>query len=194
MERRNQLGTALVVLAAVLFVVPAFFPVQPVLAHETWGASTGGPEELRSEGYQIVAYEDLSDRGQELYVRTLENGGQYRVSQKNGAPEFYYPTQAERSEAFENDNVSSLQQVVIERPEDDGDLPPADEPRFGPAERDGEGNTSESERRQVASRYELLQTSTTQPPLGATPQLIRLAAALLAVLFLGVGGYLLSSR
>ncbi|PSQ03454.1 hypothetical protein BRC95_08995 [Halobacteriales archaeon QS_5_68_33] len=35
MNRRNTLGTALVVLAVVLFVVPAVFPAQPVLIHDT---------------------------------------------------------------------------------------------------------------------------------------------------------------
>jgi hypothetical protein len=39
-----------------------------------------------------------------------------------------------------------------------------------------------------------METRTEQPPLGALPQLLRLVAALLAVVSMGVGGYLLSSK
>ncbi|MFC7193496.1 hypothetical protein ACFQL4_00705 [Halosimplex aquaticum] len=50
------------------------------------------------------------------------------------------------------------------------------------------------QRREQAMRYDAMETSTEQPPLGATPQLLRLAAVLFAVLSLGVGGYLFSSK
>ncbi|WP_436923134.1 hypothetical protein [Halosimplex amylolyticum] len=193
MNRRNTLGTALAVLAVVLFTVPAFFPVQSVLVHETWDSATGPPEELREEGHEIIAYENLSERGQELYVTTLENDGEYSVPLGEGASEFDYLNASERRRAYETDNRSAVRSVVIERPEDDDHLPEADEPNFGP--RPGE-NASEGERQraEVIQRYDAMDTATEEPPLGSTPQLIRLASVLLAVLSLGVGGYLLSSK
>ncbi|WP_135366294.1 hypothetical protein [Halosimplex halophilum] len=193
MNRRNAVGTALVVLAAVLFTVPAVFPVQAMLVHDTGSYATGTPEELREEGHEVIAYENLSARGQELYRTTLENDGEYRVPVGEGAPEFSYLNATERRQAFENDNVSAVRAVVIERPEDGGDLPPADEPNFGP--RPGENASEEEQRRaETTQRYDAMATATSEPPLGATPQLIRLASVLLAVLSMGVGGYLLSSK
>ena len=193
MNRRNTLGTALVVLAVVLFVVPAVFPVQPVLSHDTDRSTRDSPSELREQGVPIIAYENLSERGQELYVETLRNDGEYRVPKGEGAPEFDYLTDAERREAFRNDNESAVRSVVIERPEDDSDLPPADEFSVGPGDEE-ELSGEERERRETMRRYDAMRTTTEQPPLDSPPQLLRLGAALLAVISLGVGGYLLSSN
>jgi hypothetical protein len=190
MNRRNTVGTALVVLAVVLFVVPVFFPVQPALVHNTRDTVPGEPEIIRDDGYEIVTYENLSDTGQDLYVRTLENGGEYRINQGGGAPEFEYPTDAERDAAFENETIERPGGIVIVRPEDDAGLPPADERAFGPPRE----NETEQERRERALRYDAMETRTEQPPLGALPQLLRLVAALFAVVSMGVGGHLLSSR
>jgi hypothetical protein len=190
MNRRNTVGTALVVLAVVLFVVPVFFPVQPALVHNTRDTVPGEPEIIRDDGYETVTYENLSDTGQDLYVRTLENGGEYRINQGGGAPEFEYPTDAERDAAFENETIERPGGIVIVRPEDDAGLPPADERAFGPPRE----NETEQERRERALRYDAMETRTEQPPLGALPQLLRLVAALLAVVSMGVGGYLLSSK
>ncbi|WP_436929375.1 hypothetical protein [Halosimplex halobium] len=193
MNRRNTIGTALVVLAVVLFTVPAVFPVQAMLVHDTGSYATGSPEELRDEGHEIIAYENLSERGQELYRTTLEHDGEYRVPVGEGAPEFSYLNQTERRQAYENDNLTAVQPVVIERPEDGGDLPPADEPEFGPPP--GEDASEEAQQRaETVQRYDAMRTETSEPPLGATPQLLRLASVLLAVLSMGVGGYLLSSK
>ena len=195
MNRRNTLGTALVVLAVVLLVVPAVFPVQPVLIHDTDRTTRDSPSELREQGVPVVAYENLSERGQELYVETLRNDGEYRVPKGEGAPEFDYLTDAERREAFRNDNESAVRSVVIERPEDDSDLPPADEFGVGPGdEEEEELSGDEQERRETMRRYDAMRTTTEQPPLDSPPQLLRLGAALLAVISLGVGGYLLSSN
>ena len=195
MNRRNTLGTALVVLAVVLFVGPAVFPVQPVLSHDTDRSTRDSPSELREQGVPIVAYENLSERGQELYVRTLENDGGLRVGQDAGAPDFQYPTSAERREAFEADNMSGTGMVVIERPEDDSVLPPPDERFFGPREEEeAESEEELEERRQQVLRYDAMVTGTGQPPLGSTRQLLRLGAVMLAVVSLGTGGYLLSSK
>jgi hypothetical protein len=190
MTRRNTLGTALVVLAVVLFVIPAFFPVEAVLIHNTRDSQPGEPDLIREDGYEIVAYENLSDRGQELYVQTLENGGEYSVSQSEGAPDFSYPTNAERRAAFENESIDRPGAVVILRPEDDTALPPADERPFGPPRE----NETEQERRDRNLRYDAMQTRTEQPSLGSVSQLLRLLAGLLAVISLGVGGYLISSK
>jgi hypothetical protein len=190
MTRRNTLGTTLVALAAVLFVVPAFFPVQPMLLHDTGSTVPGEPEMIRDDGYEIVAYGNLSDRGQDLYVQALENGGEYAVSQGEGAPDFAYPTDAERRAAYRNGTSVRPGSIVIRRPADDAGLPPADERAFGPRR---EGETDE-ERRERALRYDAMDTRTEQPDLGAPTQLARLVAALLAVVSMGVGGYLLSSK
>jgi hypothetical protein len=190
MTRRNKAGTALVVLAVVLFVVPAFFPVQPVLVHNTGDSQPGDPQLIREDGYELIAYENLSERGQELYVQTLENGGEYRIQEGGGAPGFSYPTEDERRAAFRNDSLVLPGQYVIKRPEDDAGLPQADERPFGPPRED---ETAE-ERRERNLRYDAMETRTEQPPLGSVPQLLRLLAALLAVISLGVGGYLLSSK
>jgi hypothetical protein len=194
MNRRNTLGTALVVLAVVLFVGPAVFPVQPVLTHDTDRTTRDSPSELREQGIPVVAYENLSERGKEVYVAALE-GEDYRVGQDAGAPDFRYPTSAERREAFEADNVSGTGMVVIERPEDDSVLPPPDERFFGPREEEeAESEEELEERRQQVLRYDAMVTGTGQPPLGSTRQLLRLGAVMLAVVSLGTGGYLLSSK
>ena len=194
MNRRNTLGTALVVLAVVLFVGPAVFPVQPVLTHDTDRTTRDSPSELREQGIPVVAYENLSERGKEVYVAALE-GEDYRVGQDAGAPDFRYPTSAERREAFEADNVSGTGMVVIERPEDDSVLPPPDERFFGPREEEeAESEEELEERRQQVLRYDAMVTATDQPPLGSTRQLLRLGAVMLAVVSLGTGGYLLSSK
>lgn len=194
MDRRNQLGTALVVLAALLFVAPAVFPVPVMLVHDTQAVTSAPPDRLEREGYRVIAYENLSERGQELYVETLEHGGVYRVPLGRGAPEFEYPTPAERRQAYENGSRGARLQVVIERPESDESLPPADEPHRGPPEGEREEDGDTKQREPVSSRYDAIRTATERPPLGSTPQLLRLAAAALAVVALGTGGYLLSSK
>ncbi|WP_123536351.1 hypothetical protein [Halosimplex salinum] len=190
MDRRNKLGTTLAVLAVVLFTVPAFFPVQPLLVHDTGMSTTQSPAELEDDGYEIIAYENLSERGQELYVTALETRGEHRVAVGEGASDFEYLNQTERRAAFRGEGAPG---IVIERPEDDEGLPPADEHSYHIPE---DENVSEEERQraETAMRYDMMETSIGEPPLGATPQLIRLASVLFAVLSLGIGGYLLSSK
>lgn len=95
MKKRNKLGTALVVLAIVLFTVPALFPVQAMLTHDTRDSTFDGQEQLEEQGIEIVKYDNLSNQGQELYVQALKNGGEYRISTEQGAPEFDYMSSAE---------------------------------------------------------------------------------------------------
>lgn len=188
-DRRNRIGALLVGVALLLFVIPAFVPVQPMLTHNTEYSVSLGPDRLQEEGFEIVQYGNLSDRGQELYVRTLERGGEYQVGQGAGAPDFDYPTDQERIDGAGDGSATRPGAVAIERPADDSHLPPADERTFG-GPREGENQT---EFRDRVSRYDAIRTGTEQPPLGAPAQLSRLFAALLAVVSLGTGGYLLSS-
>lgn len=183
---RHTIGTALIALGAVLLVLPAFFPVQPILVHDTGFNTFDGPEDFAQEGIKVVHYESLSERGQELYVRTLDAGGEYHVAPGEGAPDFEYLTSNEQTEAFEDTQNQRPGVVVIERP-DNADLPPADEP-FDRTAPEGE----KDERSKQVQRYDMMGTATEPPGLGAVPQLLRLAAALIAVLSLGVGGYLRS--
>ncbi len=190
MNRRNTVGLALVVLAVILFTLPAFFPVQAVLTHNTGPGSFDSRAELEENGVEIIGYENMSERGQELYRQTLEAGGSYSVSQGNGATDFGYLTGAERQVRTERPRQRpSL--VAIERPED-ASLPPADEP-FERV-RGGGDESGDEQRRQQVQRYDLMDTSTEPPSLGALSQLLRLAAALLGVLSLCVGGYLYASN
>jgi hypothetical protein len=195
-DRRGQIGAVLVGLAVVLFVLPALFPVQPVLFHDTGQTAPGPPAEHEADGTRLVAYENLSDRGKQLYRRALEGGGEYRVPQGEGAPGFEYPTASDIAESRDDAGDRRPGQVVVKRPVADDDLPPSDE-RFYPGrfEREGESlNESEVEqRRQQVLRYDLMQTRTGDPPLNSPAQLLRLGAVLLAVLSLCTGGYLLSS-
>ncbi|GAA0682075.1 hypothetical protein ACFQDG_01410 [Natronoarchaeum mannanilyticum] len=190
MDRRTAVGTALLALAIILFTVPTLFPVQAVLTHDTTAVTFDGRDKLEEDGVTIIPYENLSDRGQELYVRTLENGGTYRTSPGQGAPEFDYMTGAERSQARRENPDTRPGYVAIERPEN-ATLPTADEPFNQDRRARDEG--AESHHKTVM-RYDMMEVSKGPPPLGSTPQLLRLAASLLAVLSAGIGGYLASSQ
>jgi hypothetical protein len=194
---RNQLALALVALSIALFTTPALAPVQPALYHDTgWGTTANGTQ-LQERGVPVVAYENLSDRGQELYVKSLKDGGEYRVPLGDGAPDFRYATPGELGNAPNHTARQALESIAIERPEDDSHLPPADEPRREIQEyEDPEAPSVEEQRQrqQAALRYDLMETRTKKPPLGELPQLLRLFAVLGAVLALGVGGYLFASK
>jgi len=202
MDRKIKLGFALVALSVVLFTIPAVSPAPQMRYHETWPSIGGTESEIEERGVTVIEYENLSERGQQLYVATLENGGRYSVPAGQGAPKFPYPTEQERAEIEDEDEGAArmLGVVVIERPEDDSDLPPADErpppdeEREEMDEEEGEesNETADEQRRQQARQYDMMETRTGPPPLSAPSNLLRLVAVLLAVLSLGVGGYLLS--
>lgn len=193
MIQRNSLPGVLVLLGIALLVTPALFPVQPVLSHDTRLGTMHSEAQLEEQGYEVIAYENLSERGQELYVRTLEHDGRYSVPVTEGAPDFRYPTRGELYSS--NRGGPARHGVVIKRPAD-ADLPPADEPVGAPErgperteERETEEGPSAEERRQRVAQYDLMRTLTETPPLTATPNLVRLLAAIAGVIAIGTGGY-----
>ncbi len=190
MERRTQIGAGLVVVGLLAFGLALAFPVQSVHVHDTTTASTLNETQAEEVGVPVVAYENLSDRGQELYVETLENGGTYRVPVGEGAEDFAYPTNEEarapgglvEGESNQTSNVV----VVVKRPTDDGDLPPADEtPAF--ADEDGPNEST-------VMRYDLMTTRTKKPPIGSGAHAPRLAGLVLGLTSLTAGAYVLVSK
>lgn len=195
MTRTSTFAGGLAALGIVLLVAPALFPTQPVLYHDTDPGMTMNRSELEEHGATVIAYENLSDRGKELYVATLRNDGEYTVPKGQGADDFRYPTNAELGEVESYEERRRLGQVVIERPAD-GSLPPADEP-VGRAEyvaeddneRRGGSNRSVAEIREQIARYDAMTTRTGQPDLMATPSLLRFLSGAGGILAIGVGGY-----
>ena len=174
-DRRRLVGIGLLVLGVLSLVVPALLPLGSEHVHDTRLTTTESRAELEDRGVQVLVYEDLSDRGREVYREALLTGGAHGVPSGQGIPALDYPD-------------SNGRLVAIERPADTEDLPPPDELRVGPA--DEELPEEEQQRRQNAQRYDLLEVTTGPPPLDALSQLLRLAVGLLAALSLGVGGYL----
>lgn len=193
MSRNSTLTTALVVVGVALVLAPALVPIPTVLVHDTTDTAYGGADELRERGYTVVAYENLSERGQELYVRTLDGGGRYTVPQGSGAPEFDYA--ASRGDSSARLGTGG---IAIERPPD-ADLPPADEGRGDlqyivenrqrRANATGEPVPTAAEVRRQISRYDAMSVRTSKPPLGDPAALARLVSAALGIVSLGVGGY-----
>lgn len=208
--RRITPGGVLVALGIVLLMGPALFPVQPVLYHDTGERTMGNATELEEEGITVVSYENLSERGQELYVASLRADGEYSVPVGEGASDFEYPTSGELAAVEDYRQRRSMTRIAIERPPD-ADLPPADEPVEFAEERvrdereqkgEHEGERTETpgtetgptvaEMRQQIARYDLMSTRTDRPPLTAAPNLVRLLSTLLGIAAIGAGGYLRS--
>ncbi|MFB6165909.1 MAG: hypothetical protein ABEJ31_12185 [Haloarculaceae archaeon] len=196
-SRLPSLSGALVLVGIVLLVGPALLPVQPMLYHDTRLGQPGNASELRERGFEVVPYENLSERGQALYVATLEHGGEYAVPQGQGASDFAYPKPSDRRVERPRGRVDvedRYRGIAIERPADDAGLPPADEPvrlarrERPPGERGGENASVEQRRREIA-RYDLLRTRTDLPPLSATPNVVRLLSVALGAVAIGAGGY-----
>lgn len=203
MSRHATLSTALLVVGIALLVSPALVPIEPVLYHDTGRWTDDNRTEIEEQGYRIVAYENLSERGKELYLRTLEAGGEYAVPRGEGAPDFAYPTPGELGDVEDWEDRNALRVVVVERPAD-ADLPPTDE-RLEIAEHRREeairratetGGTptvrSVEEMRRQIGRYDMMTTRTDRPPLSAPRSLARLGAVAAGALALGTGGYLRS--
>lgn len=199
MPRHTTLANALLVAGVALLVAPVLFPIQPVLYHDTHRGTVGNESQIQADGYEIVAYENLSERGQQLYVRTLRAGGEYRAPVDEGAPDFAYPSPTELADVRDYRNRNALQGIVVERPPD-ADLPPPHEPveaaersHRHAEERGTEPEQSVEERRRQIARYDVMTTRTDRPPLTASSALLRLLSTAAGVLALGTGGYLRSA-
>ena len=213
-ELADTAGTVLLAVGVVALLLPALFPVQQVLYHGTQAGTMADGSELRAEGYTVIEYENLSERGQEIYVAALQSpDGAYTVPVGQGAPEFPYDGADDRDDVSgraEFEKRQRLTSVVIERP-DGADLPPADEPverldREQPPREDAAsgGETAsqnetatESEqeleqRRQMVATYDLVTVGQRTPPVTDSGNLLRLGAVLLGTVAIGVGGYLRS--
>lgn len=174
-DRRRAVGAGLLVLGVLSLVAPVFLPVGSELVHDTGPFTDENRAGLEERGVTVVAYESMSERGQELYREALLTDGRYSVPTGEGIPRLSYP-----------DGDSRL--VAVERPADDEDLPPSDE--LGSVPTEGDLPEEERERRQTVQRYDLMELSTGTPPLDSLSQLLRLVAGLVAVVSLGAGGYL----
>jgi len=127
MIQHISVSRVLVAVGIVLLIAPALAPVQAMYFHETRVGTTANGTELEAHGVSVIAYEDLSPRGQELYVEALRHHGEYAVPVGEGAPgDFHYVTNRDSA-----DDAGPRERrpgtIAIERPPD-ADLPPADEP------------------------------------------------------------------
>ena len=198
MNRFTRLATALLVLGIVLLVVPALVPIQPVRYQNTRPGTTANRSTLEARGFHVVSYENLSARGQALYVRTLRSGGRTSEPLGQGAPDFPYPTAADLDAARNYSAQVALERVVIERPTD-ATLPPADEPvevakschRRALQENWTAVPSIADCRRQIA-RFDVMSTRTDHPPLTSPTSLAHLASVALGVVAIVTGGYLRS--
>jgi len=215
-------GTATAVLLVVgvaALLVPALFPVQQVLYHDTGAGTMANGTELEAEGYTVIEYENLSERGQEIYVAALRSPDrEYTVPVGQGAPEFPYSAAADIGEVSSSAEFEERQRrtsVVIERP-DDADLPPPDEPvdriqpeRVQPEETTAGSRTASGgqetatppgqsreqrleQRRQAIATYDLVAVRQGTPPATHSGTLLRLGSVVFGAVAIGTGGYLRS--
>lgn len=196
-DRFDTIWTALLIVGVAALLLPAMFPVQQVLYHDTGARTTANGSQLEAQGYTIIAYENLSERGQEIYVAALHTRGEYTVPIGDGAAEFPYQRPDNYSEMRNYDRRRALTSVVIERSAD-VDPPPPDEPvdvvEYEAEEREVSVNQTEMEQRQrQTARYDLMTVRRGTPPLTDASNLLRLGAALFGVVAIGVGGYLRAS-
>lgn len=197
MIRTTRLSTALLMLGVGLLVTPMLVPLQPVAYHETHPRVMGNASEIEQSGLTIVAYENLSSRGQHLYVATLNHDGEYRVPVETAAPDYAYPRPTELDNIQNYTQRRALTHIVIERPPN-ATLPPADEPVERArhmvddpgTDETQSGNMTVPELRKQIARYDLMTTRIGPPPLLAPQSLLRLVALLGGCLSLSIGGYL----
>jgi hypothetical protein len=135
MDRRTILATAFLRVGVALLGGGALTPVEQVDVHLTNSMDdlkmgTGSVNETKLENTRyippIVEWDTLSSRAQALYVKSRANGGRYEVPAGDGAPEFTYFTREEQKERRLAE-IARISGVVIKRPSNATDLPPADE-------------------------------------------------------------------
>lgn len=208
MRRDVPLSSALLGLGIALLIAPVLLPIQPVLYHDTDPGTMANRTTLEDRGYEIIAYENLSARGQALYVQTLRSDGEYTVPLDEGAPEFAYPTAGELGALDDYRERERRQTIIIERPPE-ASLPPPGEPVEAAEhrvrdreerrkERNENGATAANrttagptvgELRQQIGRYDQMTTRTDRPPLTALSSLLRLGSVVGGILAIGIGGY-----
>lgn len=198
-------ATVLLVVGVAALLVPALFPAQQLLYHDTGAGTVANGSELEAEGYTVIEYENLSERGQEIYVAALRSPQrEYTVPVGQGAPEFPYSAAAEIGEVTSSAEFEERQRrtsVVIERP-DDADLPPPAEPvgrieveREEAAEATPPGQSRQQrleQRRQTTATYDLVTVRQGTPPATHSGTLLRLGSVVVGAVAIGVGGYLRS--
>lgn len=188
MKKRNKAGILFILIGVGLSTAVLLFPVEQVHVHDTRSGTTLNESTADQYGYKILEYENLSDRGQELYVKTLENGGLYRVPVGKGADDWSYPTEDELRPPGPNapDNYTANTDVIIKRPENDSHLPPADE--------NPESAKVEGPNQSTVKDYDLMETRTKKPPIGSGAHIPRLGGLVLSLTSLTTGAYLLVSK
>jgi len=188
MNERKKYGILLVLIGIVLGGVTLAFPVEPVLVHDTRPTNNLNESLAEEFNIRVVEYENLSDRGQELYVKSLENGGLYRVPIGKEASDWSYPTVDEQRPPGRDApaNYTSNVDIIVERPENDSHLPPADE--------DPSLATNSPANESTVTRYDLMTTRTKKPPIGSGAHVPRVLGLVLGLSSLTAGGYLLVSK
>lgn len=200
---RSRISAALLVVGAVLLIAPALAPVQPVLSHEVGGTITAERSDLRNEDIAVITYENLSDRGKELYEQALRNGESYRVPVGEGASDFQYRLEPDAQPDDDSTRPYGPRTVAIERP-DDPDFPVVEEriperrpPEGAQRETGATGDSAGSSEQRAQGererqRYNIVQPRLTQPPLTDSGNLLRFVSVLAGVVAVGGGGYLRS--
>lgn len=195
----SAISRVLLGVGIVALVVPALIPVQPLLYHDTEPGAPVNRTQLEAEGVTVIPYENLSERGKELYEQALRTRGAYGVPRGEGAPDFDYPEGRDPADQdSDRPGRPRFEGVAIERP-NDTTLPEADEPveyadrpREPPETEQNESRAEQrrQQRREQIARYDLMTTRTGPPPITNSANLVRLLSVLVGVIAVGTGGYL----
>jgi len=174
---RKKVSFVLLLLSVVLFGVFLTTSVNDVRIHDTSLYISERSSVHDVEYTPIVEYENLSERGQEIYRATLENDGRYWTPIGEGASDFEYSANT----TVKNDTVSGsgfeggrVPTIIIERPEDDAFLPPIDEP--------------------YEEKYDWMATSTQEPPIMSGKHNRKLGSISFAIITLISGVYVYTTR
>jgi hypothetical protein len=167
MNRQQAVIVGLLIAGLALLAAAVAVPVGQIDKHDTRAQSMQSNEEITAS-YTVLAYEELSDRGREVYRRALENDGTYAVPEGEGASEFTYLTRDELNGMSPEQQRQATQYVIDRRGA--SSLPPADE--------------SDPD-----ARYDLITVGTYDPEFPSEQHVPNLAAAAVGLVCLGVGGY-----
>jgi len=134
MERIQYIGIILIVLSLPLFGFSTTLSVESHQYHDA-GATfdplsdpKGVNESVIEERHtNVISYQNLSDRGKNLYIKSLENDGKVTFPVGEGAPGFTYLS-VDEMDNLEPGEAFRKGTVIIKRPANDS-LPPAGEQR-----------------------------------------------------------------